>query len=85
MLDKCSKNWRLGFTFEKCKIIHLGTNNKKHSYYLKNSGFLQETSVPSIEKDFVGYISDNLERHKQARASGCKANKMLSVLNNTFT
>ena len=58
-------------------------NNKKHSYYLKNNGFLQETAVPLIEKDVGGYISDNLKRHKQARASACKANNMLSVLNNT--
>jgi hypothetical protein len=65
--------------------MHVGANNEKYPYYLKNNRVLQEIEVSSIEKDVGVYISDDLKWEKQVRSAAGKANSMLAILNNTFT
>ena len=34
-LVKWSERWMIKFNSEKCKILHLGKDNPKHKYYIK--------------------------------------------------
>jgi hypothetical protein len=52
---------KLGLNFEKCKIMHFGTNNKKNLYYLNNNGVVQEIERSSLEKDVGIFISDDFK------------------------
>ena len=45
----------------KCKVMHFGIHNKKQTYRLTESGFLNETTV---EKDLGVYINNELKWDK---------------------
>ena len=42
LLDEWSIQWKLGLNFEKCKIMHFGTNNKEYPYFMNNNNELME-------------------------------------------
>ena len=53
-----SEKWLMRFNTEKCKVIHLGHNNKQQHYFMKYS----KLSTTREEKDLGILITDNLKR-----------------------
>jgi hypothetical protein len=84
LLDEWSVKWKLGLNFEKCKIMHFGSNNKEYPYFMKNNNELMKIEKSTLEKDIGVYISSDLKWAKQVKYAAGKANSMLSLLNNTF-
>ena len=52
-LDEWSEVWKLGLNFEKCKIMHFGSNNKEYSYLMNNDNKPVEIEKSNLEKDIV--------------------------------
>ena len=84
LLDEWSIQWKLGLNFEKCKIMHFGTNNKEYPYFMNNNNELMEIEKSTLEKDLGVFISSDLKWAKQVKYAAGKSNSMLSLLNNTF-
>ena len=71
-----SKDWQLLFNVGKCKIMHLGGNNKRFSYSMDGVR-LEEVEV---EKDVGVLVADNLRPSKQCSAAAAKANGVLGQI-----
>ena len=68
------------FNVDKCKMMHFGFNNTRHTYTMNN----KELQTVSEEKDLGVIIQDNLKVDKQVAASVAKANKMLGMIRRSF-
>ena len=79
-LHDWSTTWQLLFNLDKCKILHIGKNNKKHEYWM--NGKLLESITE--EKDLGVLIDKDLKFHKQTAAAVKKANSVLGVIKRTF-
>ena len=75
-LEKWVKLWQMQFNVDKCKMMHFGFNNYRHTYTMNN----KELQTVSEEKDLRVIIQDNLKIDKQVAASVAKANKMLWMI-----
>ncbi|XP_065683334.1 uncharacterized protein LOC136096110 [Hydra vulgaris] len=83
-LDKWSTKWKLGLNFEKCKIMHFGSNNNEYSYFMNDNNTLMEIEKSKLEKDIGVDIPSDLKWAKQVKYAASKANSILSLLSNTF-
>ena len=79
-LENWSKNWQLPFNASKCKVMHFGRQNPKHSYHL-NDHVLE--SMHS-EKDLGVFIDDQLKFHVHTAAGAKKANQILGVVKKSY-
>ena len=79
-LEKWAKLWQMQFNVDKCKMMHFGFNNTRHTYTMNN----KELQTVSEEKDLGVIIQDNLKVDKQVAASVAKANKMLGMIRRSF-
>ena len=59
-LVEWSDIWLLGFNTSKCICMHLGKNNPKHKYYIKNGDVLNELAESVCEKDLGVYVDNQL-------------------------
>ena len=50
-LKEWSNIWLLDFNTTKCNVLHLGKNNKKYDYYMKNGDNLTKLNKSEFEKD----------------------------------
>lgn len=76
-----SKTWLLPFNIEKCKIIHYGPYNPKHSYTMENKPLKTDTN----EKDLGIHFDDKLRFTLHIRKSVAKANSRLGLIKRNFT
>ena len=81
-----SETWLMELNAEKCKIMHIGKNNRSHSYNMldlkKNKPHQLETTTN--EKDLGVYITSKLKSDKHISSAAAKANSILGQLKNTF-
>src|SRR5215469_15321677 len=75
-----SKTWQMNFNADKCKIIHFGSRNEGHNYFIEGS-VLQATSE---EKDLGVTVDETLKFSKQCAEAVKKANKMLGYIARNF-
>lgn len=80
-LEKWSRTWLLKFNELKCKVMHFGRNNTKHTYVLGNN----ELSKVSNEKDLGVYITDDAKPSMQCVEAAKKASQALGFIKRTFT
>ena len=59
-LVEWTDKWLIKFNSDKCKILHLGKNNPKYKYYIKQADIIKELSETICEKDLGVYIDQNL-------------------------
>lgn len=79
-LDKLmgwADKWKMEFNASKCKVMHLGRQNREFTYTMRNSWL---NSVEE-EKDLGVCISNNFKVNKQCIQARNKANKMLGIIN----
>ena len=55
-----TENWQLKFNETKCKILHLGENNPKKSYYIGSHNSRVQLEETTLEKDLGIYIDPTL-------------------------
>ena len=55
-----SEKWLSFFNSEKCKVLHLGRNNPKYTYKMKDGKVINELVETTCEKDLGVYIDPEL-------------------------
>jgi hypothetical protein len=80
-LQKWADKWQLIFNAKKCKVMHLGGNNKKYDYIMDNIR-LEEVDV---EKDLGVWIDDQLKLSTHIENQVKKANKIIGLIRRSFT
>ena len=68
--------WKMEFNVEKCKIMHLGSTNPKHTYTMGGTNL----SVTSEEKDLGVLIDDKLNFRSHIKGIVGKANRVLGLI-----
>ena len=84
-LDSWSKEWCMQFNINKCKVMHLGSNNENENYYLStnlNEQLLLKKS--ENEKDLGVVIEPNLCFTLRTETQVNKANQILGMIRRTF-
>jgi ribonucleases P/MRP protein subunit RPP40 len=69
---------------EKCRIMHIGSNNPDHRYTISSESERVELSTTTCERDLGIQVSNNLKWHAQAANASCRANIMLGIIKKTF-
>ncbi len=75
-----SKDWQMLFNTEKCKVLHLGRENRKYDYYL-GEGLISETEE---EKDLGVLINKNLNPSSHIEKVVKKASSALGIIRRTY-
>ena len=75
-----SNKWGMQFNIDKCKSLHVGSNNIRFSYSMGNS----EIGKTSEHKDLGVIVDDNLKFSKQCIEAAKKGNKILGCISRTF-
>ena len=59
-LAKCAIDWQMLFNVEKCVVMHIGTNNKLHSYNMNNATL----EAVDLERD-LGVVINKNEKYSE--------------------
>ena len=82
-LVEWSDKWQMTFNTEKCKVMHLGKQNKRFDYYMNN----QKLGVVNEEKDLGVFIrpTDDLKPSSECRQAYGKASRVLGMISRTIS
>ena len=84
-LSDWSDKWLLKFNTSKCGVMHLGYNNPKQDYNMRdNSNEYQGLEETKIEKDLGVHIDNKLTFHQHVNNAVNKANRILGIIKRTF-
>ena len=75
-----ASKWQLAFNAAKCKVLHIGHQNRHYPYTLR--GTTLENTV--TEKDLGVFIDAEQKFRKQAAAEVTKASQMMAVMYRSF-
>ena len=75
-IEKWAKTWKMEFNIDKCKIMHLGNHNPKHTYSMEEA----DLTITSEEKDLGVLIDNKLEFGKHIKGIVKRANRMLGLI-----
>ena len=73
--------WRMEFNVDKCKVMHLGNKNPKHTYTMGG----ENLAVTTEEKDLGVIFDEKLEFGKHIKVIVSRANRMLGMIRRGFT
>ena len=82
-----SKTWLMHFNVKKCKVMHVGKNNKRsaHVYTMDDSsGATLELQETILERDLGVMISNDLKWRSQVEAAATKANRVFGIFKRVF-
>ena len=79
-LVEWSNEWQMLFNADKCKVMHMGFNNKQAKYDMNGI----QLECVSEEKDLGVIISEDLKWDKQCSEAVKKANRMLGMIKRNF-
>merc|ERR1712240_722354 len=80
-ISSWAKKCKMEFNVDKCKIMHLGNQNIKHTYTMGGSNL----TATNEEKDLGVLIDDKLGFDKHIRSIVKKANRMLGLIRIGFS
>ena len=75
-----SDAWQLPFNESKCKVLHSGGRNPRHSYMMRGAPLGELFS----EKDLGIYVDCDLKFRKQGACAAAKASQVLSLICRSF-
>jgi hypothetical protein len=75
-IARWAKTWKMEFNVDKCKIMHLGNQNPKHTYTMEEADLV----TTSEEKDLGVLIDDKLDFGIHIKSIVKKANRMLGLI-----
>ena len=88
-LSEWAEKWQLGFNMAKCKVMHIGSRNKKMEYRMQQhvdgkvvTTDLQETME---EKDLGVWMTSNMKSSVHVSHAVSKANQILGLIKRCFT
>ena len=80
-----TKKWLISFNSEKCKILHLGTNNPGFHYTIEGNNIISQLEVTDCEKDIGVFVDSNLTFDKHIITTVNKARKLCGLLCRTIS
>lgn len=80
-LEKWSNTWQMMFHPDKCKVMHIGHNNKKRNYFIGG----QQIKKVDNEKDLGIVVSEDLKSKKHVAKTAKKGNQLLGMIKRTMT
>ena len=81
---KWSNKWLISFNAEKCKVLYLGKNNKKHKYLINNNNISTELTETVCEKDLGVNVDQLLSFEDHVFITIKKARSMSGLLIRTM-
>ena len=75
-----SKKWQMTYNIDKCKVLHIGSNNNHTNYSMNNT----EITKVNEEKDLGVIICNNLKPGKHCTEVVKTANKLVGFIGRTF-
>ena len=79
-LCKWSTDWCMKFNTDKCKVMHVGSGNPQHEYFM----FGDKLNATNEEKDVGVIIQSNLKPSKQCAEAARKGNQVLRQIMRAF-
>ena len=76
-----SEDWQMLFNADKCKVMHMGYNNRYFDYLMSGS----KLESVNEEKDLGVIVSDDLKWEKHWSAAVRKANRILGTIKQKFS
>ena len=76
-----ANKWKMEFNVDKCKIMHLGKTNPKHTYTMGGVDLAETTE----ERDLGVLVDNNLEFDKHIKTIVNKANRMMGLIRLGFS
>jgi ribonuclease P/MRP protein subunit RPP40 len=85
-MTSSTKDWLMMLNSSKCKVMHLGKNNSKIGYEIKDvsTGERKLIEKTECEKDQLILIRSDLKWGDQVRYAALKANRVLGMLKKNF-
>ena len=80
-LNEWAKRWQMSFNADKCKVLHIGRNNKKAKYKIDG----KDIGIAREEKDLGVIVTDDFKVAKQCNKAAGKGNQKLGMIRRTFT
>ena len=77
---KWAKTWGMVFNVEKCKVMHVGRQNRKHQYRMGDVWLAEVTE----EKDLGVWIGSDLKPANQCERAAKSANSALGLITRCF-
>ena len=75
-----SKKWQMAYNVEKCKVLHIGSNNNRTNYSMNNTAILKVNE----EKDLGVTICHDLKPGKHCSEVVKTANKLVNFIGRAF-
>ena len=75
----------LRFNSAKCKVLHLGENNPRYNYFIKEGNTVRELLETTSEKDLGVYIDPNLTFNDHIEITVKKARSLSGLINHAIT
>ncbi|WP_411025458.1 reverse transcriptase domain-containing protein, partial [Salmonella sp. s55004] len=75
-----SKEWGMFFNVDKCKVMHVGSVNRKNVYSING----RNLEIVQKEKDLDVYLDSSLKSSKQCVESAKRANWILGLIRRHF-
>ena len=79
------EKWLAFFNNEKCKVRHMGKDNPRHTYTMKDGSIINNLVVTECEKDLGVYIDSDLSFNEHVKITINKAKNMCYLIMRTFT
>ena len=79
------EKWLSFFNNEKCKVLHMGKDNPRHTYTMKDGTKLNNLVITECEKDLGVYIDSDLSFDDHIKTTINKAKNMCYLIMRTFT
>lgn len=84
-----SNDWQLYFNEKKCKLLHIGRTNQKHTYHLKKptegTGTVADLEITELEKDLGVHVDPKLNFSDHAQQAVSKGNSKIGLIRRSFT
>ena len=79
-----SEKWLLRFNSKKCKVLHLGHNNKKYNYQIREGNVVRDLEKTECEKDLGVYVDSNLGFSEHIHETLKKARNISAMIMRTI-
>ena len=81
LLVEWSEKWLLKFNSKKCKVLHIGKNNPKYKYYIRDGNQINELEETLCEKDLGVHVDNNLKFEEHIVLTVKKARRISGMIN----
>ena len=85
LLVEWSEKWLLRFNSSKCKVLHIGKNNPRYEYHIKDGNETRKLETTQEEKDLGVIVDENLTFEKHINETVKKCRQLCGLIMGTIT